>query len=76
LEPFQEQATKIIVELEEEKTMMTQVHAKSTKSLKEHITTQMVEELIEKGVQAKAKWEELEGKFHDLEKVMKGANTT
>jgi hypothetical protein len=49
---------------------MAQVHVESTESLKEHITTQMVEELIEKVTQVKSKWEELEGKFHDLEKVM------
>jgi predicted RNase H-like nuclease (RuvC/YqgF family) len=73
LEPLQEQATQIIVELEEEKTRMAQVHAESAESLKEHITMQMVEELTEKVVQAKAKWEELEGKFHDLEKVVQGA---
>jgi hypothetical protein len=36
----------------------------------------MVEELTEKVAQAKSKWEELEGKFHDLEKVMQGENTT
>jgi hypothetical protein len=39
LEPLQEKETQIIVELEEEKTRMAQVHAESTESLKEHITT-------------------------------------
>jgi hypothetical protein len=36
----------------------------------------MVEELTEKVAQEKSKWEELEGKFHDLEKVMYGVKTS
>jgi hypothetical protein len=76
LEPLQEKAMQIIVELEEEKTRMAQDHAKSVESLKEHITVQRVEELTEKVVQARSKGEELEGKFHSLEKVVQGVCTT
>jgi hypothetical protein len=64
------------VELEEEKTRMAQNHAESTESLKEHITTQRVEELTGKVVQVREKGEELEGKFHSLAEVVQGARTT
>jgi predicted nucleic acid-binding Zn-ribbon protein len=76
LEPLQEKATQIIVKLEKEKTRMAQDHAESTESLKEHITTQRVEELTGKVVQAREKGEELEGKFHSLAEVVQGARTT
>jgi hypothetical protein len=51
----------IIAKLEKEKTRMAQDHVESAKSLKDHITTQSVEELIEKVVYGKDKGEELEG---------------
>jgi hypothetical protein len=76
LEPLQDKATKIIVELEEEKEIMSQGHAKSAKSLKEHIATQRVEDLTGKAVQAREKGEELEGIFHSLAEVVQGARTT
>jgi hypothetical protein len=44
--------------------------------MKEHITMQRVEELVDKVAQARSKWEELEGNFHILAKAVKGACTT
>jgi lipid II:glycine glycyltransferase (peptidoglycan interpeptide bridge formation enzyme) len=76
LEPLQEKATQIIVELEEEKTRMAQDHAESAESLREHIIAQRIEELTDKVVQAREKGEELEGKFHILAKAVQGACTT
>jgi hypothetical protein len=76
LEPLQEQATQIIVELEEEKTRMVQAHSESATLLQEQITTQMVEVLTDKVAQVKEKGKELAEKFHSLEKVVQGACTT
>jgi predicted nucleic acid-binding Zn-ribbon protein len=76
LEPLQEKVVKIIAEMEVENTRMAQVDVESVDFLKEDITMCMVEELTEKVPQAKSKWEELEGKFHDLEKVVQGVHTT
>jgi len=39
LEPFQQQAEQLIVELEVEKTRLKHAHTKSTELLNEHITT-------------------------------------
>ena len=55
---------------------MAQNHVESIESLKEHITTQRVEELTGKVVQVRTKEEELEGKFHILEEVVQRARTT
>jgi hypothetical protein len=55
---------------------MARDHVESTKSLKEHITRQMVEELIEKVTQGREKGEELEGKLHNLAEVVQGVCTT
>jgi hypothetical protein len=75
LEPLQEKAVQIIVKLEKEKTRMAQDHVESAKSLKDHITTQRVEELTEKVAQGRAKGEELEGKFHSLAEAVQEACT-
>jgi hypothetical protein len=55
---------------------MAQDHVKSAESLKEHVTTQRVEEIIGKVVQAREKGEELEGKYHSLAEVVQRENTT
>jgi hypothetical protein len=55
---------------------MAQDHAESAKSLKEHITTQRIEELTRKDAQAREKGEELEGKFHSLAEVVQGMRST
>jgi hypothetical protein len=76
LEPLQEQATQMIVQLEEEKTSMAHAHSESTTLLQEHITMQIVEALTDKAAQVKEKGKELAEKFHSLEKVVQGAHTT
>jgi len=49
---------------------MAQDNVESTQYLKEHITVQRVEELIEKVVQGRSKGEEIKGKFHSLDEVV------
>jgi hypothetical protein len=44
--------------------------------LKEHITVQTVESVAEKSAQVKTRVEEISGKFQELEKSVKDANTT
>jgi uncharacterized coiled-coil DUF342 family protein len=55
---------------------MAQDHAESAESLKEHVTTQRVEEITGKVAQAREKREELEGKYHNLTEAIQGARTT
>jgi hypothetical protein len=76
LEPLHKQETKIIVQLEEEKTIMTQAHSESATLLQEKITTQIVEALTDKDAQVKEKGKELANKFHSLEKTVQGVHTT
>ena len=76
LEPLQEQATQMIMQLEEEKTSMAQAHSESATLLHEQITTQIIEALIEEAMQVKEKGKELTEKFHSLENVVQGTRTT
>jgi hypothetical protein len=62
--------------MEEEKTRMVQAHLESATLLQEQITLHMVEALIDKAAQVKEKWKELVEKFHSLEKVVQGMQTT
>jgi hypothetical protein len=50
LEILQEQAEKMIIELETKKGKLEKVHSESIEVLKEHVTMQVVETLTEKSV--------------------------
>jgi len=62
LEPLQEQEEKMLT-LEIEKYEMEQAHLERIRVLKDHITVQVMETLIEKSVQAKKRVDELEKHF-------------
>jgi hypothetical protein len=63
LEPLQEQEEKMLTTLEIEKYEMEQAHLERIRVLKDHITVQVMETLIEKSAQAKKRVDELEKHF-------------
>jgi hypothetical protein len=66
----------MIAELEIEKGILEQVHSENKEVLKEHITLQVVETLVEKSVQEKTQVDVLTKKFQALEKSVQEAHTT
>jgi len=63
LEPFQEDEKTMITKLEETKGRLEQLHLESVEVMKEHITTQLVENIAEKRTQVKTRAEELKEDF-------------
>jgi hypothetical protein len=53
LEPLQEEAKMMIKKLEETKGRLEQLHLEGVEVMKEHITTQLVENIVEKRTQVK-----------------------
>jgi hypothetical protein len=76
LEPLQEQATQMIVQLEEEKMSMAHAQSEGNITTGRDNNMQTVEALTDKAAQMREKGKELAEKFHSLEKVVQGACTT
>jgi hypothetical protein len=74
LEPLQQEAERMIEELQTEKGRLAQTHAERREVLKEHMTTQDVETLVEKNVQEKETTTKMENKFHALEVALQKVN--
>jgi preprotein translocase subunit SecA len=74
LEPLQEQAEKMIAELELEKIRLEHVQSKIRKVLEEHITMQVVETLIEKSAQEKKQVDELAKELQEFERSVQVAH--
>jgi len=72
LETLQEQATQMIVQLEEKKTSRVQTQANIATLRQEEITVQTIEALIGKDAQIRERGKELKDKFHSIEKVVQG----
>jgi hypothetical protein len=75
LEPLQEGEEMMITELEATKGRIEKLHLESVEVLKEHITTQLVENIAERSAQEKAQVQELTGRFQALKKSVQEENT-
>jgi predicted nuclease with TOPRIM domain len=74
LDPLQQEAEILIEKLQEKKGRLSQEQDEIGEMLKEHMTRQDVEILVEMSVQPKKKVTDLEKKFHALEVALHHVN--
>jgi hypothetical protein len=65
----------MLTEMDTTKGQMENLRLEAEEILKEHITAQTVESVAEKSTQVKTHAEEISGRFQELEKSVKDANT-